>query len=993
MTIGFIANLVTAWFLHRNQHRLDAEAFQLAPNAYRRIGRPQYIVSVSHQHRTSQTTFEATVTKNGGIKIQGDDNDESTKDQEETLNSKKNRNYSLNSEIYYLRKKRNGNFLAEQRLETAIQQLTQKKDLHKDDHYTKNDQLPDEVTFNSVIMAHAKNAYRDRHASSRGERLLRRMEELSKEYPHLSPTIFTYNAVMEAYSKTITASSEGSNSFKETVMIKGRDRSPVARLYMELQELGLTPNTYTWNLVLASVPQDSKQWVSLEEWAFAFLRSENLVVDNVENLPDRQTYNVLFKLFANSGAFGKAERLLHQLTLWNHQQQDEDSSTILKPSIVWYHCVLRALAATNEMDCNAKEKTALQVLREMNELSRHAFEALQPNTETFNHVLNVYALTGGYSSALQLLDEMEHGTVSNQTARSNLVPDCVSYTTTMKSFATAQQNSSFNKTQLLELAEGATEIFERMMSSTQPNNVSCKSYDFIGNPIFKNSKPLLLRDKYLDNTLINIWVNVGTRESLQKAEALLRDLKSVDSVSLVTLIHGWSKTRLPEAGSRAKNLFDELLQLPPSLQRRTFSITTVCNSVMSCIARFGEVDCPKKVESLLSQLEGRFLNGDNSAEPDKTSFLCVFDAYAKAGIPDAEERCDSLLNRMDHYREVFGLKALEPDRAVYNAYLNALAKSQQPSAVEKAEEILTMMETSRNHDLRPDIVTYSTFIDCHTKCGERSLERADELLRFVEGTYRRGDATLKPNAVFYSAVLQAWAKTCTSTGAEKAEELLQRNIALFEEGNEFAKPHIIVYNAVMDALARGGVPNAGSRAEELLDEAESLYQAGDIDMKPTRRTFNAVILAYRAEGNAGAKAEELLDRMEGLANCGRNEVRPDVVTYNNVISAVVQDSTVIDSSADKAQSLLDRMEECGVTPDGRTYGLVIETWLRRNDEKGSALADALLNQFQDMLQDKRVKAKSRQNYLYEDAVWNVINAYRRQSENDTLKSFFDYQLN
>jgi hypothetical protein len=495
--------------------------------------------------------------------------------------------------------------------------------------------------------------------------------------------------------------------------------------------------------------------------------------------------------------------------------------------------------------------------------------------------------------------------------------------------------------------------------------------------------------KCLDNTLIKIWVNVGTREALQKAEALLRGMKAADSVSLVTLIHGWSKTRFPEAGSRAKDLFDEVLQLPPSLQRRDFSITTVCNSVMSSIARLGEADCPRRVESLLSQLEGRFLNGDNSAEPDKTSFLCVFDAYAKAGIPDAEERCDTLLNRMDHYREVFGLDALKPDRAVYNAYLNALAKSQQPSAVEKAEEILTMMETSRNHDLRPDIVTYSTFIDCHTKCGERSLERADELLRFVEGTYRRGDATLKPNAVFYSAVLQAWAKTGTSTGAEKAEELLQRNIALFEAGNDYAKPHIIVYNAVMDALARGGVPNAGSRAEELLDEAEALYQAGDDDMRPTRRTFNAVILAYRAGGNASAKAEELLDRMEEIGDHGRNEVRPNVVTYNNVISAVVQDSIVSGSIADKAQSLLDRMEERGVTPDGRTYGLVIDTWLRRNDQKGSALADAMLNQFQDLLRDKRAKGKSRQSYLYEDAVWDVINAHRCQSENDTFQSFLE----
>jgi hypothetical protein len=184
-----------------------------------------------------------------------------------------------------------------------------------------------------------------------------------------------------------------------------------------------------------------------------------------------------------------------------------------------------------------------------------------------------------------------------------------------------------------------------------------------------------------------------------------------------------------------------------------------------------------------------------SGQPDKTTFLCMIDAYAKARISDAEERCDALLQRMLHFRDVFQLADLEPDRAVYNAVLNALAKSRQESAVDKAEEILTMMQTSPDEKLRPDIVTYATVIDCHTKCGNGS-RRADELLRFVEGSYRGGDIALKPNAVFYSAILQAYAKTATDEGARKAEELLRRNLDLYEEGYDYAKPHGIMYNAV-----------------------------------------------------------------------------------------------------------------------------------------------------------------------------------------------------
>jgi hypothetical protein len=298
---------------------------------------------------------------------------------------------------------------------------------------------------------------------------------------------------------------------------------------------------------------------------------------------------------------------------------------------------------------------------------------------------------------------------------------------------------------------------------------------------------------------------VGTRDALHTANELLENMADdpdvhPDSVSYATMIHGWSRgvrhlARLPEAGYRAEQLLQELEQLPPNRQRDDHSRTKVYKAVITAWSKSGESVAAQRVESLLSQLEGKFFNGHMDARPDMTTFLCMFDAYAKAGIPDAEERCDALLQRMTHLRENYQLDNLEPDRSVYNAILNALAKSCQPSAAEKAEEFLTMMQTSPGSKLRPDIVTYSTVIDCHTKCGG-GCQRAEELLRFVEGNYRGGDKSLEPNAVFYSAILQAWAKTATVRGAEKAEGLLRRNLGLYEEGYEYAKPHAIMYNAV-----------------------------------------------------------------------------------------------------------------------------------------------------------------------------------------------------
>jgi hypothetical protein len=179
-----------------------------------------------------------------------------------------------------------------------------------------------------------------------------------------------------------------------------------------------------------------------------------------------------------------------------------------------------------------------------------------------------------------------------------------------------------------------------------------------------------------------------------------------DSVTYTTLIHGWSRgvphlARLPEAGYKAERLLQELEQLPPSRLRADFSRTKVYNSVITAWSKSGEKDTAQRVESILSQLEGKFFTGNADARPDKTTFLCTIDAYAKARIPDAEERCDALLERMKHFRDAFQLEDLEPDRAVYNAVLNALAKSYQPKSAEKAEEILTMMQTSPDEKLRP----------------------------------------------------------------------------------------------------------------------------------------------------------------------------------------------------------------------------------------------------------------------------------------------------
>ena len=218
----------------------------------------------------------------------------------------------------------------------------------------------------------------------------------------------------------------------------------------------------------------------------------------------------------------------------------------------------------------------------------------------------------------------------------------------------------------------------------------------------------------------------------------------------------------------------------------------------------------------------------------------------------------------------------------------------------------------------------------------------------------------------------------------------------------------------MDAIARcGGDPRqSGPRAEALLNEMMALYEtapAENNDLKPTRRSFNAVILAYRQHGDGGQKAEEILKRMEDLADSGENMFdAPDVVSYNCAMAAIVNGEHT--EAADRAQALLDRMASRQIKADGRTYSHVIEAWLKRNDDKGHALAEQMLQQFLDQVKEHKMnedggqntekknnKTKKKKPYLYEDAVWDVINAYRKDggesTENDETNDNLDLDGN
>ena len=134
------------------------------------------------------------------------------------------------------------------------------------------------------MIAHAKNARHDRSSPNQAFGLLERMKRLSSTFPHVSPNIFSYNTVIEAFCNQIERNQKRAGRQRQSL----EDEQVVRGLYKEILQKGLSPNAYTRNMILASASKDSEEWVQLETWAYSYLDG-----DVEEVVPDRKTFNAI----------------------------------------------------------------------------------------------------------------------------------------------------------------------------------------------------------------------------------------------------------------------------------------------------------------------------------------------------------------------------------------------------------------------------------------------------------------------------------------------------------------------------------------------------------------------------------------------------------------------------------------------------------------------------------------------------------------------------
>ncbi|KHN32401.1 Pentatricopeptide repeat-containing protein [Glycine soja] len=156
---------------------------------------------------------------------------------------------------------------------------------------------------------------------------------------------------------------------------------------------------------------------------------------------------------------------------------------------------------------------------------------------------------------------------------------------------------------------------------------------------------------------------------------------------------------------------------------------------------------------------------------------------------------------------------------------------------------------------------------------------------------RMKDEGWRPNEVTVLGALSA----CSQLGALKHGQIIHAYVV-----DEKLDTNVIVCNAVIDMYAKCG----------FVDKAYSVFVS--MSCNKSLITWNTMIMAFAMKGD-GCKALEFLDQM------ALDGVNPDAVSYLAALCACNHAGLVEDGVR-----LFDMMKECGVKPNVKHYGSVVD---------------------------------------------------------------------
>lgn len=366
------------------------------------------------------------------------------------------------------------------------------------------------------------------------------------------------------------------------------------------------------------------------------------------------------------------------------------------------------------------------------------------------------------------------------------------------------------------------------------------------------------------NSVFNAWAQSTEEFAAEKALQLLHANESLEPnvISFNTIILAFAKRGAAEEAHDLLKKMESDYGLQPDII-----------SYNSLLYAYAQANQPERAESLLKEM----MRG-SVVKPDTISFNTVLLAWSKSNANHKKvcQRAEELLKHMELLHQA-GNENVAPDVYSYTTVLAALSTSKCVTAASRALKLLERMETH----VAPNAVTYTTVMTTLSRCGYRNAaHEAQKLLDRMIVNYQAGNEDCKPDTVAFTAVISCWARGYEEENAdEKALALLERMKAM--DGIE---PNALTYTSVLKALARSQKGTAVQKAEELLNEMEVAFQNGNDALEPTSIHYNVVMDVYAKSPSCdkAVLADRLFQRMMEL---GRKNTKPNIITYNSILRA------------------------------------------------------------------------------------------------------------
>ena len=233
---------------------------------------------------------------------------------------------------------------------------------------------------------------------------------------------------------------------------------------------------------------------------------------------------------------------------------------------------------------------------------------------------------------------------------------------------------------------------------------------------------------------------------------------------------------------------------------------------------------------------------------------------------------------------------------------------------------------------------------CSALIKSRRLQRAHNLIEWMDNLYQSQQYHIKPTAPCYQALITAFSKRNEPEKGEllfhKFMESFKNDEGLFDEALTSSANHVI---------------HAYSRKRKAQKAYNLLYYIGQTDgIYPDTFSFNAVLSGYMREKNI-EKCIQVLQLMEDMAESGQLNITS--VSYNTVMQCAVDCNLT-----EKVEEIFERMQEMSrkitkVKPDSRTYNILMNAYSQLSGKEGARKCEDLLRQMEENFQAGEANVK------------------------------------